>query len=263
MDAAFRATATLLLAAGFGITALIYAPVAWLALLSVSADPLSGWPGGLTTSWYASLSASLGWRAPMLRSLGIAGIVAILCVLAAVPPARAWPRMRRGRAGLAALILLPLGAPGIVVGLLVFTTWRVLFGAHMGAWSLVLSHFIWAYPFALISMLVVTLRTDPSLAEAARDLGASHLRVLFDIELPALMPGIVGAGLFGFLLSFTELPRSIFTGGQVQTLPLYSFAQASAHSSQIKLIFCLNTLISLVSLAAAAALVVLLRRRPA
>ena len=63
------------------------------------------------------------------------------------------------------------------------------------------------------------------------------------------MPGIMTAGLFGFLLSLTELPRSIFVYGRFQTLPLYTWAEASARASHIPLIYCLNALISLVSVA--------------
>jgi ABC-type spermidine/putrescine transport system permease subunit II len=77
------------------------------------------------------------------------------------------------------------------------------------------------------------------------------------------MPGIVSAGLFGFLLSLTELPRSIFVYGRLQTLPLFTWAEASSRSSQVPLIYCLNSLISAVSLGLSILAIRLLsRRRP-
>ncbi|NPD70380.1 hypothetical protein HPQ61_27415 [Acetobacteraceae bacterium] len=76
-----------------------------------------------------------------------------------------------------------------------------------------------------------------------------------------LMPGLVGAALFGFLLSFTELPRSIFVSGAIQTLPLFNWAEASAHSSQVPLIFCLNTLLTVLSTVASVAMIGLLGQR--
>ncbi len=249
-----------LLAGGFAITALIYAPVLWLAVLSVSDNPLSGLAGGFTTRWYDQLVLDQSWRLPMLRSLQVAVAVSALCVIGAVLIGRTLPRLRRGRALLAVLFLLPLGVPGTVMGLLIFIYYRFVFGLHMGYWSLVLSHFIWAFPFALIGMLVATSRFDTTLLEAAADLGAPAWRVLWDIERPLLMPGIISAGLFGFLLSFTELARSIFVGGALQTLPLYTWAEASSHTSHVPLIFCLNTLITLLSVGASVITILLLVR---
>jgi len=60
--------------------------------------------------------------------------------------------------------------------------------------------------------------------------------------------GIVAAFLFGFLLSFSELLRSIFVSGPVTTLPLYVWAQDSSHSSTVPLIYTLTTRIILASL---------------
>ncbi len=250
----------MLLVGGFCITALIYAPVLLLAVLSVSGNPLSGVPGDFTTRWYVQLAADQSWRAPMLRSAEIATLVSALCVIAALLVGRTLPRLRRGLGLLAFGFLLPLGVPGTVMGLLIFMYYRFVFGLHMGYWSLVLSHFIWAFPFALIGMLVATSRFDLGLLDAAADLGAPPWRRLWDIERPLLMPGLISAALFGFLLSFTELPRSLFVAGGVQTLPLYNWAQASSHTSHVPLIFCLNTLITLLSIAASAAAVMLLGR---
>ena len=70
---------------------------------------------------------------------------------------------------------------------------------------------------------------------------ASPWRAFVDIELPHMLPGVVGAALFGFLLSFNELSRSILLRGGSTTLPLYEWAQASAHTSNVPLVFALST----------------------
>lgn len=259
-DRALGIAAPVLLAGGFAITTLIYAPVLWLAVLSVSGNPLSGMAGGFTTRWYHQLAFDQSWRLPMWRSLQVAVVVSALCVIGALLVGRTLPRLRHERAWLAALFLLPLGVPGTVMGLLLFMYYRFVFGLHMGYWSLVLSHFIWAFPFALIAMLVATSRFDTNLLDAAADLGAPAWRIVWDIERPLFMPGIVGAALFGFLLSFTELARSIFVGGPVQTLPLYNWAEASSHTSHVPLIFCLNTLITGLSVGASVLAIMLLAR---
>ncbi len=55
------------------------------------------------------------------------------------------------------------------------------------------------------------------------------------------MPGVATAAMFGFLLSLTELPRSIFVAGRSQTLPLYTWAETTSRGSHIPLLYCLNT----------------------
>jgi len=239
--------ATLIL--GFGIVFLIYAPVLWLGVLSLSDNPLSGLAGPFTLRWYRDLFDQQAWLNPLIRSIEIALVVALLCIAAALLVGRALPRMRRGQALLLGGFLLPLVVPGIVTGIDLFIFYRVFAGWKMGAWSLVLCHFIWAFPFALLGMLVVSIRFDAHLIEAAADLGAGPWRRFWDVERPLLMPGIVTAGLFGFLLSLTELPRSLYVYGRFQTLPLFTWAEASARASHVPLIYCLNALISLVSVA--------------
>jgi ABC-type spermidine/putrescine transport system permease subunit II len=54
--------------------------------------------------------------------------------------------------------------------------------------------------------LARTLRDmDPSLEEAARDLGAGPVRVLFDVTLPVIAPALVAGWLLAFTLSLDEV----------------------------------------------------------
>jgi putative spermidine/putrescine transport system permease protein/spermidine/putrescine transport system permease protein len=251
----------LTLIVGFGLTALIYAPVAWLGILSISGDPLSGLPGAFTLHWYASLFTDTRWLDPLIVSIEIAAGVSVLCMISATLVGRALPRMKRGQGILLTVFLLPLVVPGIVVGIDVFIFYRMFFGIKMGVWSIVLVHFLWAFPFALIGMLVVSSRFDARLLEAAADLGASPWRRFWDIERPLLGSGIATAGMFGFLLSLTELPRSIFVAARTQTLPLFTWAETMSRGSHVSLIYCLNSLIAVVSVALSVLSVWLLGRR--
>ncbi len=251
----------LTLIAGFGITTLIYAPVVWLGVLSISSDPLAGLPGSFTLGWYYGLFTDTRWLHPLIVSLEIAVAVSTLCMISATLVGRVLPRLKRGRAPLLAAFLLPLVVPGIVVGIDVFIYYKMFLTLKMGIWSLILVHFIWAFPFALIGMLVVSSRFDVRLLEAAADLGASPWRRFWDIERPLLTSGVVTAGMFGFLLSLTELPRSIFVAGHTQTLPLFTWAETMSRGSHVSLIYCLNTIIAIVSIALSVLSVWLLGRR--
>ena len=62
-------------------------------------------------------------------------------------------------------------------------------------------------------MLAVFNRFDKKVEEAALTLGASRITTFRRITLPLVLPGVIGAGLFGFSLSYDEYPRSMFTTG--------------------------------------------------
>ncbi|MBW4025542.1 MAG: ABC transporter permease subunit [Proteobacteria bacterium] len=228
--------------AGLGLLALIYAPIAWLALLSFSARPLSGIPYPLSLANYRALLTTPGWTGPFLISFVIAAVVGLVTAVVACFVGRAIPRSRRA-GGIVLLALLPLFIPGVSLGAALFIFLRVLLGLNLGYWSIMLGHLVWSFPFALIIMLVLTTRFDHRLLEAAADLGAGSWRRFWDIEFPLLRPAIIGAGLFGFLLSFNEVQRSIFLRGTATTMPIWNWTMASSQESQVPIIFALATLI--------------------
>jgi ABC-type spermidine/putrescine transport system permease subunit II len=227
---------------GFVLIALIYFPLFWLALLSVSERPLSGIPYPLSLENYLALFADVRWVPPFVASIVVALIVALVCASVATAVGRAIPLLRRpGRVVL--LALLPLFVPGMSMGAAIFILFRSFLGLKLGFWSILIGHVVWALPFSLLIVLVLTTRLDHRLSEAATDLGASKWRVFWDIEFPILKPAIIGAGLFGFLISFNEMLRSIFLRGTETTMPIWNWIMASSQQSQVPIIFSLATII--------------------
>ncbi len=238
---------------------LIYFPIFWLMLLSVSGEPLTGIPGSWTFDWYRDMIYGAGQREgeaynvddqlkePLTKSLSIAALTSILCMISAVLVGRVLPKMK-SQGILLFGFLLPLMVPGVVVGMSMFLFFRIGLGIKMGTWSLILAHFVWAFPFCLLVILVVVSRLDQRVLEAARDLGASRFQTFFQIELPIIKPGIFAAGFFGFLLSFNELPFSIFMRKGDMTLPIYLWIQSGAHNTSVPLIFALSTIIAIISM---------------
>jgi spermidine/putrescine transport system permease protein len=56
-------------------------------------------------------------------------------------------------------------------------------------------------------------------------MGAGTFTILREITLPLLLPGLVSAGLFAFLLSWGNFPLSLFTTGADSTLPEWLYAK--------------------------------------
>lgn len=225
----------------------IYFPLGWLALMSVSERPLSGLPLPFSLEHYRALFADTRWFEPFGASVLIALGVGLVCAAVATLVGRAIPRTNRP-GGLLLLFLLPLFVPGMSMGAALFIFARSFLGMKLGFWSIFLGHFVWAFPFSLLIILVLTTRFDHRLVEAASDLGASAWRSFWDIEFPILMPGIIGAGLFGFLLSFNEVLRTIFLRGTEQTMPVWNWIMAASQQSQVPIIFSLATIVLLVTL---------------
>lgn len=220
----------------------IYFALAWLALMSVNRDPMSGIPDGFTLDHYRELFSSGRWVEPMLASLAIGLLVGLTVMVIATLVGRAVPRSPiAGRVVLWSLI--PLFVPGIALGASLFIFLRMILDLTLGFWSIFIGHLIWAFPFSFLFVLVLTTRFDYRLLDAAADLGASRWRVFWDIELPLLRPAIIGAGIFGFLVSFNEGQRAIFLHGNATTLPIWNWIMASSEQSQVPIIFCLETIV--------------------
>ncbi|GAB4067625.1 ABC transporter permease subunit [Ancylobacter sonchi] len=237
------------LAKGAGVFAIvmIYIPLVWLAVMSFTANPLAGIPYPLTFQNYATLFADARWRPPLYTSLLMSAGVAVVCMALSTLVGRALTRMARPGASLL-LVLMPLFVPGLTMGAALFIFLRTMLNLTLGMWSIFLAQLVWALPFCILLVLVVASRFDLRLLDAAEDLGASPWRRFWDIEMPILRPGILGAGIFGFLLSFNELPRSLFVRGIETTMPIYNWAMAASQQSQVPIIFSLTTILLAVTL---------------
>ena len=94
----------------------------------------------------------------------------------------------------------------------------------MGA--LILAHTAFCIPYVFMLVKARLVGMDKTLSEAALDLGASPVRVFFDITLPLTMPAIVSGMLLAFAMSIDDVIISVFvTGPEVNTLPIKIYTQ--------------------------------------
>jgi len=87
------------------------------------------------------------------------------------------------------------------------------------------AHLVWVAPIGTLIMAIQAYSFDPSLEEAARDMGATRWQVFREITFPLLLPGVLSGGLFCFLLSWGNFPLSLFTTGADSTLPEWLYAK--------------------------------------
>jgi len=124
---------------------------------------------------------------------------------------------------LTAVFLSPLMLPAILTGLALFQVF-MLAGIGRPVWGLVVGHTIVAVPYVLRTTLAVLADFDRRIEEAAAVLGARPLRVLTEVTLPLIRPGVMAGGIFAFIVSFDQFPISLFlVVPNSETLPVVLF----------------------------------------
>ena len=130
-------------------------------------------------------------------------------------------RLRRWMLG---SLLLPLVLPEIAFGLAYLVCYRTA-GIPLGWTTLLLSHFAFTFCYVVLVLKNGVARLDPSLADAARDLGAGPFTVFRHAILPQLVPSLVAGAMMAFSLSLDDFLISFFVKGVDQlTLPVKVFS---------------------------------------
>jgi iron(III) transport system permease protein len=100
--------------------------------------------------------------------------------------------------------------PGIVVALaFVFFGIQFLPSLYQTLPMLLAAYVILFLPQAIGAQRASLLQVSPALEEAGRSLGRNPLRVLQQVTLPLIRPGLVGAGLLVCLTAMKELPATL------------------------------------------------------
>ena len=221
-----RSAKLALYAYGIVVIAFLYLPLVSVGFASISRARYLTFPiKKYATKWYSSAFASETVMDLLAVSLRIALIVAAISMTVGFFGALAFARYNwKHRSLFQKVILLPIFFPQAVLGLALLIWFNAL-GIIPDWKTAVVAHLVWIAPIATLIIAIRAFSFDPALEEAARDMGASTWQILREITLPLLMPGIISAGLFAFLLSWGNFPLSLFTTGADSTLPEWLYAK--------------------------------------
>ncbi|MEL6210861.1 MAG: ABC transporter permease subunit, partial [Pseudomonadota bacterium] len=197
----------------------------------------------------------------LMTSLKVAGIVTVVSMVVGFFGALAFARYSwRFRKTYQKLILLPIFFPQTVLGLALLM-WFNAVGIIPSWHTAVVAHLVWIAPIATLIIAIRAYTFDPALEEAARDMGCSTWAVMREVTIPLLMPGVISAGLFAFLLSWGNFPLSLFTTGADSTLPEWLYAKmVSGYSPLVPTVGILTVLASFALLLIGIAIPWVLRR---
>jgi putative spermidine/putrescine transport system permease protein len=183
--------------------------------------------------WYREFADSDNFTTAFKFSLWLAAIASVLATTIGFITAYGIVRfMRRRREVGQALAMLPMMVPHILISLsllLVLTRFPV---SELAA--LVIGHVLICLPFTITGIVASLEGVDAELEAAAYTLGASRLRVLAEVTLPLVAPGVLSALIFSFIISFGGVDIALFLSGPgMTTLPIEIFSYIQWQSSPV------------------------------
>jgi spermidine/putrescine transport system permease protein len=207
------------------VIAFLFMPLFVLILYSFNSSRGGDW-SGFSFVWYQKLflgSPDL-WRAfrnSLVIALSSASMATFLGTLAAVGTARYSFKLK---SYISTMSFIPMILPEIVVGvsLLVFFAGVKL---QLGMLTVWIAHTTFNLPYVYLLVSARLEESDPTILEAARDLGATELQTLLRVILPMALPGIASAFLTAVTLSLEDFVITFFVSGPgATTLPLYIYS---------------------------------------
>lgn len=208
------------------ITAITYLPIMMVVIFSFNDSKLPVSWKGFTLRWYQELLEDRAMIQALRNSLVLGAAscasAAVIGTLGALGMARV---SYRSKGMMEYLSTIPIMVPEIILGM-VFMAFFSLLNLPFGMVTLVIAHTAFCIPYVFMMVKARLVGIDPSLEEAARDLGASPARTFWDITLPLIMPAVASGCLLSFAMSFDDVVISIFVNGpKLSTLPIKVYTQ--------------------------------------
>ena len=205
----------------------LFLPIAYVTVFSFNIPGRSNltWRGFTLQNWQNPCGAPDVCEA-VGNSLKIGITATILATILGTMVAFALSRHRfHGRAATNLLIFLPMATPEVVLAaslLTLFLNTRF----PLGFLTIILAHVMFCISFVVVAVKARIASLDPRLEQAAADLYANERQAFLRVTLPLVAPGIAGAALLAFSLSFDDYIITAFNSGDVNTFPKFIYVSA-------------------------------------
>jgi len=255
----------------------LFVPLAVVAIFAFNDAnyPAPPWRG-FTLDWFVGGSkgrTGLFADAPLMRSIvtsvAVATGVTVLSVLVGTANAFLLERADfRGKSALSLLMLAPLVIPGVILGISILAFASRLaqfaddtFGLELdflrpGLVLVILGQFSYIVSIATLTIAARLKRFDATLEDAAFNLGASRVAVLWTVTLPYLKPALIGAAAISFLMSFENFNTTLMLVGSDPPLTIMMYGRMREGATPV-----LNAVSLLLMVASAAIALSLMRKR--
>ncbi len=205
----------------------LYLPIVILILYSFNSSRYTVRWSGFTLDWYFKIIENVSLMQAAKNSLYIAVLSAsIASLIGAIAGFGIYNYRFKGRVFFRSLIYILIISPDIIMGISLLMLFNVT-QIKLGFWSVLISHITFSLPFVIITVFSRLKTINKYIIDAARDLGASELRIFINIAFPLMLPSLISAWFLAFTLSLDDVVISFFvTGPDFQMLPIALFSLA-------------------------------------
>ena len=197
---------------------LVYAPILYITVFSFTSATTTGVWAGFSLKSFTGLFDSLNpdgvaiWNAA-LNTMIVAVTSATLSVLLGTLGAIGiyYSRKKLWRKSLEFANQIPIVNAEIVTALSLCVLFISVARMQTSFFTLVIGHMVLSLPYVVLSVLPKLEQMDPSLYEAAMDLGASQRRALLTVVVPDILPGILSGFMLAVTLSLDDYVITAFT----------------------------------------------------
>lgn len=203
----------------------LYLPILVLIVFSFNASKSrSNWTG-FTLDWYVKLLHNDAILTSLRNTVIVAIAASVFATILGTTAALGIHSMKKGgKTIMMNVTYVPVISPEIIMGvslMLLFQIFKTSFGFKFGFASLILAHISFDVPYVIYNVLPKLRGMNPSLVEAAQDLGCNQRQSFFKVVIPEIMPGIFTGFLMSLTYSIDDFVVSYFTSGtDVQTLSI-------------------------------------------
>ena len=206
----------------------LFAPIAILLIFSFNETKSLSVFSGFSLKWYEELFRDGATLASVKNTLVLACFASAISTIMGTAAAVGIHKLRSRyiRAAMDTVTNIPMINPDIITGIslmlmFVFVGSRLGLSSSLSFWTMLLSHITFCLPYVILQVLPKLRQMDPSLPEAAMDLGCTPMQAFFKAVLPEILPGVVTGMIMAFTLSLDDFVISYFTQGSgFQTLPI-------------------------------------------
>ena len=132
-----------------------------------------------------------------------------------------------GRSTTNLFIFLPMASPEIVMGSSLLALFVAAgFAGQLGFWTILVAHIMFCLSFVVVTVKARLSGMDSRLEQAAMDLYATEWQTFRLVTLPLVFPGILGAALLSFSLSFDDFIITNLNAGTTTTFPIFVWSSA-------------------------------------
>lgn len=199
-----------------------YGPILVMMVFSFNdSRSLTSW-SGFSIKWYGKLSQSNDITAAVRTSLFIALITTVIATVVGTMTAIGLSKHKKiFKKSILTINNFPVLNPEIVTAISFMLLFASVNGLQKGFGTMLVAHITFCTPYVILTVLPKLKSLDPSLADAAMDLGATPTVALRKVILPQLTPAIISGALIAFTMSFDDFVISYFaTGNSVSNISI-------------------------------------------